>query len=122
MAVKINGVPVQNLALGKKLRDDGIKQVSMHDVLWLFKVRIFLRALRQAQITIKNFPLFTGEDLRIQISKELGNPENCNMWGAVVLPMVKGGMLVKAGEPQQMKIPSSHARTNPSYRWGPGEI
>ena len=58
---------------------------------------------------------YTGEDLRVLISNKGILPHHPNAWGAVIMTLVRCGVLTKTGSYSKMKIKGSHARQTPVY-------
>ena len=52
----------------------------------------------------------TGEDLRVIVAAVVGNPKHHNHWGAIILALLKEGILVETGEYRAMKGEKSHGR------------
>lgn len=98
-----------NLEEAIRRRDAGIKQVQRGSVDWSYQAKVCVQALPQHSE-------WTGEDIRLHVTKQVGPPHHHNAWGALVRSLVTSGVLVATGEWRRMQTPKSHARQTPVYR------
>jgi len=99
--------------IAKSFRDEGLLTVYQNSKTWsdaAFKALLDLRSEN-------NLSTFTGEDLRFQIAKKIGNPHHPNAWGALIMKAVKGDLIINTGKYVPMKSPRSHACKKPVYVW-----
>tara|TARA_R110000824_G_scaffold106438_3_gene251503 strand:+ start:5606 stop:5983 length:378 start_codon:yes stop_codon:yes gene_type:complete len=97
----------------KSLRDEGLLTVYQNAKPWFDAAFKALLEMRSDPC----LPTFTGEDLRLQIRKKIGNPHHHNAWGALIMKAVRRGVIINTGKYVSMTAPSSHARRNPVYAW-----
>lgn len=107
--------PLFDLMEGKKLREEGITQVSVHNESWMD------RCLRRAEgFAVQRKGLmndtFTGEDIRFYCKDYIEQPKHPNAWGALINTLVKRNVIRSTGQYQQPKDKSSHARAIQIYR------
>jgi hypothetical protein len=95
-------------SLGKQLRDDGMDAILATQQGWKASVvTLVKRYLRGKEVT--------GEEIRLFVRPQVGNPGHPNAWGAVIYSMVSEGLLVDTGRVHHCAIPSSHARRLPVW-------
>jgi hypothetical protein len=95
-------------SLSKQLRDGGIDAVLLTRQGWKASVvTLVKRYLRGMEVT--------GEEIRLFVRPQVGNPSHPNAWGAVIYSMVCEGLLVDTGRVHHCAIPSSHARRLPVW-------
>lgn len=58
---------------------------------------------------------YTGEDIRFAITKTGVVPHHPNAWGAVIMNLVRHGILKDTGKYTKMRSRISHARRTPVY-------
>lgn len=97
---------------GRDERDKGISSVTQHHNEWMRMAT--LEADNYIQHPTTNY--LTGEDIRLHVVKRIGEPHDGNCWGALTNKCIKAGWLRKTGMNQQMRLTSSHARSNPIYQ------
>lgn len=60
---------------------------------------------------------YTGEEIRIRLRLEVGEPSHHNAWGAFIRSAaVSYGLIEPTGEHRHMATKRSHARMTPVYR------
>ena len=58
---------------------------------------------------------YTGEDIRLKLSRVGIVPHHHNAWGSLIMQAVKLGLLKNTGRMEQMRVRSSHARMTSVY-------
>lgn len=95
---------------GAKLaRDDALKRVNDNAGDWMDKALA-------AVVLLKSGELMTGEDIRVAIVDDVGEPHHHNAWGAMIKNAMKQRLVVPTGKWRPMKLKQSHARVSPIYR------
>lgn len=75
------------------------------------------RSAAQAGIVEAELPeTFTGEDIRRELGPRIGQPNNPNAWGGLVMGFVRAGLIEPTGEWRPMREAKSHARKTQVYR------
>ena len=95
---------------GEVLRDEGIKKVADNNDKWMTAC---LRWVENHGLDFGGD--FTGEDLRMGLSRCVGCPAHSNAWGALINTLVRRKIIKPTGEYRAMRDDSSHARKTPVY-------
>jgi hypothetical protein len=106
-----------SLELERKARDRGQSRVSIKNPDWTVAAVTQARWLRAVALGKGDLGDFLGEDLRLVIGAEIGQPTHPNAWGALIMRLAKEGLIEKTGAYRQMRSKGSHARATPAYRW-----
>jgi hypothetical protein len=95
----------------EKARDNSIEVVTKND-------QAGPRWIDRALQRIPNYPeeTATGEDLRIWLEPQIGEPHHANAAGAMIRTAMRRKILTRTGEWRPMVSPKSHARMTPVYR------
>jgi hypothetical protein len=97
---------------GKTARDAALAQVAANAGPWRTRAILSVHALPLDWVGI-------GEDVRLHVVRQIGNPHDQHAWGELIKACVASGMLVPTGEVRHMRVRKSHARQSPVYRrWG----
>lgn len=99
----------QDMFGAKLARDDALKRVEGNAGDWMEKALAAVTLLDSGR-------LMTGEDIRVAIVKDVGEPHHHNAWGAMIKNAIKQRLIVPTGKWRHMKLPQSHARNSPIYR------
>lgn len=95
---------------GRLAREDAFDAVMLNNSHW---VTAALYAARSVPVGWTGI----GEDLRLRLrAAGLRDPAHHNAWGALVMVMVRAGVLEDTGETRQMAVVTSHARKSSVYR------
>jgi len=97
----------------ESLRDKGLLTVYQNAKPWFDAAFKALLEMRSDPC----LPTFTGEDLRLQIERKIGNPHHPNAWGALIMKAVRRGVIINTGKYVPMKTPRSHGCKKPVYTW-----
>lgn len=105
----------RDLFRGRKLRDQGLEQVSSKNL-------DFMTATLSALATMRSEHPgeVSGEDIRMWMQLRGIHPRHHNAWGAAVNHAQRLGLIIFAQKYTSMKAPRSHARRTPVYRWASG--
>lgn len=90
---------------GKTLRDDAMERVLKPT--FTSKAIPFIANLAKGE--------YTGEDIRILLSKQGIVPHHYNAWGALIMQAIRLGLLTSTGKTTPMRIKTSHAHRTPIY-------
>lgn len=100
---------------GTALRDQGIKQVSDNNKIWMENCITRIRYAFDGWDTFKE--PFTGEDIRFYLVTYKGlRPTHQNAWGALTKALIARKLIVKTGNYVMPKDSSSHGRMIQEYR------
>lgn len=58
---------------------------------------------------------WTGEGIRIFLTRSIGKPHHHNAWGALIMRAVRNKVLTPTGRYVSMREKQSHARKTPEY-------
>lgn len=100
-----------DLFASKAARDKGTKIVADHNKNWMeqcLSVWPGFHDSREGQTII-------GEDFRAYCESLGLHPKHHNAWGALIMTLVKRGMITATSETRQMKDKRSHARKSIVY-------
>ncbi len=95
-----------DLPLGEKLRDEGIKRVSDHNVEWVNLILFIIYGVAN------RFETFTSDEVRNAARLHgIPEPQSPNAWGAAFQAAHSQKLIAKVeGSMRSSKLPSSHAR------------
>lgn len=94
---------------GHKARDVGTKKVLSNNKEWVAKGLVAFKALPSGWVG-------TGETVRFVLRPVIGSPTNQNAWGALILNIVRKGLVEPTGNLVHLKSTKSHARLTREYR------
>lgn len=89
-------------------RDSAINKISDNNQNFMSHGLIALSKLKTGE--------YTGEDIRIILTKIGLRPNHPNAWGALVMSAIKFGILINTGKVTKMKTKTSHARKTSIYK------
>ncbi len=92
-----------------KARDDGISRVADNSFDWM-------AAASAVVDRIDRFWEGLGEDIRLRVIAQVGEPHHPNCWGALIMSATRRGVLVKTGEWRGARSKKSHASMYPVLR------
>lgn len=89
------------------LKEAGIKKVLENNTSWL----------SDFNTAIENIPpgFYTGEDIRVMLTKIIGKPKHHNAWGGAIHGALSRNIIVRTDTFQPMKEKKSHARITRVY-------
>jgi len=109
---QLNMFQTYDASLSRAERDKGLKKTECANQKWLDAALVHLANWRgKSEIT--------GEDIRIEISQFIGDPENSNAWGALTRSAMVKGILQDTGKISFAKSVTSHGRRLPIWRFIP---
>tara|TARA_R110000868_G_scaffold189574_1_gene432619 strand:+ start:902 stop:1276 length:375 start_codon:yes stop_codon:yes gene_type:complete len=109
---QLNMFQTYDSKLSKSERDKGLARTQSVNQNWLDLALIHLsRWNGKSEIT--------GEDIRIEISQFVGEPQSANAWGALTRSAVIKGLLQDTGKVSLAKSVTSHARRLPIWKFIP---
>lgn len=105
-------MPLFDYAAGRKLRDEGIEQVTEGH-------RWIDRAFTESKnLVSKVSEPFALEDIRKALTEAgLEAPHHHNAWGALSMKLSRANLIEKTGVWTGAKSKRSHARMMPLYHW-----
>lgn len=95
-------------------RDLALEIVLLHNENWADR----------AMLKILELPTdweFTGEELRLRLTPEIGKPKHYNAWGALCMRAVREKLIVASGAYRHMETTKSHGRKTPTYKRNTGQ-
>lgn len=97
----------------KQARDQALATVEGNSEDWMLVAIIECRELAKQNPGME----LTGEKLRHMLAPVMWKPSSQNIYGALVMRLVKLGILEKTGCYAQMTDPQSHSRETKVYRF-----
>lgn len=98
-------------------RDTALAQVEANSDEWMRLAIITVEQLRRSYGT---FPItFLAENLRHEITIQVGRPHSPKVWGALTMKLIRAGIINKTGKWRPMADKKSHARMTAEYSWYP---
>ena len=98
----------QNLFEARAARDKALETVEINAETWFERALFVIYRMPQGTEA-------TGEDVRLLVVEEIGQPHHHNTFGALISQAARKGYLRKTGEYRQMRAKKSHARETPVY-------
>jgi hypothetical protein len=96
----------QDMFGAKVARDDALKRVADNAGDWMQRALVAITLLRGE---------WTGEDIRLSVSKVVGDPHHHNAWGSLIKAAISGHIIKPTGKYRAMRTVKSHARRTPVY-------
>ena len=96
----------QDMFGAKVARDDALKRVADNAGDWMQRSLVAITLLRGE---------YTGEDIRLIVSEQVGNPHHHNAWGSLIKIAIKHKLIRSTGKHRHMRTKKSHARQTPVY-------
>ncbi len=92
-------------------RDEGLSRVEINTREW-WKLR--------AWDAILHLPAgeMTGEDIRLAVIEQVGEPHHHNIWGSLISRAIKDNVIQDTGSRTPMQTEQSHARSTAIYSVG----
>ncbi len=91
-------------------RDAALERVASGSPDWITNALNLIRLMPYGE--------YTGEDVRLWLTPQIGEPHHHNATGAFIRMAIKRNLLRKTGRYTQMRTKKSHARITPVYRAG----
>ena len=104
----VEGLPLFDLAEGRKERDRALRKVDEGPV--------FTAKVRSIALSMEGD--FTTEELARVCEAGGVRPKHYNAWGATINALIRNSTIIATGEYRQTEKVSSHARKTPVYRRG----
>jgi hypothetical protein len=96
-------------------RDEAIDRVVDANKKWIQECTV---AVYRMRLGAEPDARFAGEDIRRVLGTVVGQPTHHNAWGGLINGLKRKKLIKPTGKFRHMKMPGSHARLTPEYKWG----